>query len=324
MTCDPEGRPVGGRDELDGSRRGSGSRPVLLHVGYMKTGSTWLQRHVTNNRADGFMEIANRKAIRELLIQPNDLWYDPAPFRRHIAARLDEARGLNLTPVVTQERLAGNPISGGIDSNSLALRLLDLFVDARVLIVIREQRSHLLSIYNEYVNGGGSCSLDSFLHPPPGAKLPLFDYRFLEFHRLIGRYQELFVHERVKVLPFELFRRDRDAFCREIYGFMDRSFRGLMPGQALRPSMGAAAVQIRRRLNFLFCRDNSNPSAPWRVPGVARASGWMGKLVPGAVDRAILARQRARIARFVGDRYAESNRLTQLATGLPLADYGYL
>lgn len=316
------------RPELGGAKKGgpvaSSEPPVLLHVGFVKTGSTWLQRHLTNNRARGFAEIADRQAIRRLLIEPYDLWYDPAPFRRHILTRVDEARRRGLTPVLTHERLAGNPICGGVDSNSLALRLAEQFERARVLIIIREQRSHLLSIYNEYVAGGGACSLESFLHPPAGAKLPLFNFRFLEFHRLILRYQELFGRGHVCVLPFEALRRNPREFCRQIHDFAETTYLGPVPQDAVRRSMSPMAVQIRRRLNFLFYRDNSNPSAPWRVPAIARLSRLMAKAVPLRLEGKIRERQERWIREYVGDRYVDSNRKTEQATGLALRQYGYV
>jgi len=48
-------------------------------------------------------------------------------------------------PVLSAERLSGNPDSGGYDSVHVAEYLAATFPEARVLIVIREQADMLVS-----------------------------------------------------------------------------------------------------------------------------------------------------------------------------------
>lgn len=319
MTEANQGDPYGK------SRSSEEAADVLIHIGYVKTGSTWLQRHVTDNPELGFREVADRNAIRTLLIHPNDLWYDPAPFREHVRPKLRTARAEGLIPVVTHERLSGNPTSGGYDAAAVAGRLAGQFPDGRVLIVIREQRSHLLSMYNEYVNGGGSCSLDRFLDPPTGSKIPLFDSRFLEFHRLILRYQELFGVDRVGVVPFELLKQDPDAFLYRVVEFSGARGSGSVAlAQVVRRSTTPSAVHLQRRLNFFFLRNNSNPAAPWEVPAVRRVARAAGKLTPGGLDRRLKRRDQARVEAALGPAIGESNQITEQLTGLNLRGLGYL
>lgn len=59
------------------------------------------------------------------------------------------------TPVLSAERLSGNPHSGGYDSLQTAKRLHRLFPQAKVLVVVREQTEEILSCYNQYVRAGG-------------------------------------------------------------------------------------------------------------------------------------------------------------------------
>ena len=55
----------------------------------------------------------------------------------------DEAK----VPVISHERLSGYPHSGGHDSKEIAHRLAAVFPNAKVVIVIREQKSMILSNY---------------------------------------------------------------------------------------------------------------------------------------------------------------------------------
>jgi hypothetical protein len=53
--------------------------------------------------------------------------------------------------VITDERLSGNPQSGGYDSRELADKTPRTFPDSKMLIVVREQTAIIYSSYKQYV-----------------------------------------------------------------------------------------------------------------------------------------------------------------------------
>ena len=63
--------------------------------------------------------------------------------------------------MVSFPRLSGHPYSGGYDSRMIADRVAEVFPEARILIVIREQRSMIVSTYKQYVNAGGEARLST-------------------------------------------------------------------------------------------------------------------------------------------------------------------
>lgn len=296
----------------------------LIHIGYVKTGSTWLQRHLMNNQEAGFMEVATRASIVHYLIKPYILNYDPNPIKEEVNKLMRKCQENSLVPVVTHERLAGNPISGGYDGPIIADRLASLFPNGRILIVIREQRAHLRSIYNEYVNGGGSCSLAQFVCPPDGAKLPLFDFRFLEFHRLIEYYYSRFGHQNVLVLPFEFFVCKPLAFCNRISIFASAKSLTSVPYTKERISKGMLAVALERYLNFFFYRDNSNPAAPFRIPLIKKIVRIIDVATPSIINQHLRQKSDIFTAQIIGERYKESNRKTSQYTNQSLEDFDYM
>ena len=120
--------------------------------------------------------------------------------------------------------MSGYPASGGYDSQLIADRLHRMVPRARVLIVIREQKSFLRSMYSQYVTDGGDLPLSRFLNPPEPHlnRVPGWDFDFLAYHRLIGYYRKLFGPERVLVLPFELLTREPRRFITDILRFCGR------------------------------------------------------------------------------------------------------
>jgi hypothetical protein len=178
---------------------------LLIHIGYHKTGTSWLKKFVFENPTIGFF-CANGRHLRRSLIFPHVLNFDPSICRKHLQPVLRNAYEKHFSPVLSVERLSGSPHSGGYDSKEIADRLAQAFPQAKVLIVIREQRSIILSSYKQYVNVGGSCSLNNYLQPPARGRgrIPLFSFDHFKYHRLIEYYISLFGLPNLLVHPYEL------------------------------------------------------------------------------------------------------------------------
>src|SRR5215204_3443216 len=133
----------------------------LLHIGYHKTGTTWLQRHVFGDSGMGFSQMGG--AQRLIAVNPFD--FRPKRIRKQMERKMGQAQALGLVPVLSSERLAEEPHFGGYDSEFIAGPLAAVFPNAKILVVIREQTSMFLSIYKEYIRRGGAASLRQYLTP---------------------------------------------------------------------------------------------------------------------------------------------------------------
>jgi Sulfotransferase family len=310
---------------------------MLIHIGYHKTGSSWLQRHLFSRKAGaGFTAFDKGRdgPINRLIVTPNALDFDPHATHSGFMALADRATAKGLTPVVSSERLSGHPLTGGRDSKELAERLAVVFPDGLVLIVIREQREMLLSTYRQYVKAGGAWSLPQFLDPPVDTRtrVPLSDPIHFAYHRLIRTYHRLFGDDRVLVLPYELLRADPGRFVTAIARFagatLPPGFVDSLPVDA-RPNLSPsrAATRIKRAVNRLAARSDLNPAPLFDAPRLEafarRREGLVDHLIPAALATRLERRDRERVADAVGDRFDASNRATSDACGLDLATLGY-
>jgi hypothetical protein len=308
------------------------SEHILLHIGYHKTGSSFLQRKLFDGGDHGFVRLGGERAlINRYLVATNSFYRPPAEIVGKIAGEAAAAAASGRILVVSHERLSGYPASGGYDSRLIADRLHDAFPHARVLIVVREQKSFIRSMYSQYVTDGGDLSLSRFLSPPEPQlnRVPGWDFDFLAYDRLIRHYRDRFGAERVLVLPFELLTREPQRFAADIVRFC-----GHQPEQ---PAALATGVVNRKRpvtLQFVARLINRHlvrsqlsnhgflPQPTVRA-ALARLAPVFERLSPGFVERALDRRMRRAIDAAVGDRYAESNRETAALTGLDLAAFGY-
>lgn len=300
----------------------------LLHIGYHKTGTASLQNFVFPNAGAGFSLVAGGKRIRPAFVEVNPFGFDPDAARAGFEPDIRKAESRNLVPVLSAERLSGNPHFGGYDGKTIADRLAAAFPDARVLVAIREQAGMLVSLYKQYLKRGGAVSFQQYVGAPPGAdRAPRFRFDFLEYHRLIGHYRNLFGDENVLVLPYELLRTLPGEFLGQIGGFLgapateaDLRWKNASPS--------ALSLSLKRHANRWVVRNAFNPAAPFALDG---SNGALLRLCDAAdarvVPDALRGRRERGWRRFaegeVGDRYAQSNSLTAELTGLDLRAFGY-
>jgi len=308
--------------------------PVLVHVGYHRTGTTWLQRQLFRNARAGLgLPLSKGTEIPPALVLPHPLDFDPASSRAALHPPLLRTQESGLMPVLSSERLVGPPHAGGYDSKEMADRVKAVLPTARILIGIREQCSVIASTYKNYVKAGGPASLHDYLYPRERRRsVPRFDFKHFEYDRLIGYYQGLFGPERVLVVPFERLTSDGPSLVADIIRFA-----GATPSDGLleelpyetprNESLDGVAIAAKRHLNLLFSSQALNPRPVLPLKSGDRVTeavlSLLQRRTPRRFSRHASERMRHGIAAAVGDRYADSNRRTSELTGLPLDRYGY-
>lgn len=297
--------------------------PVLLHVGYHKTGTTFLQTGLFRDPANGFTAPWTSGEIRQALVAPTDFEFDPACASEAFAAGRERAAAEGKVAVVSDERLSGSPHAGGYDTATIARRLAATFPGAPVLVGIREQRQAVLSLWKQYVRDGGGASLRSYLHPRNPYELPQFRFSHLEYHHAVGLYRELFGLDRVLVLPFEVLASDPAGSHDRIAAFAGLPPPASPPGGEPYAALGALTLSLKRLFNRVFVRTSLSPSAPLYVKDHEHRFERLDRWLPRAPSRVLERRLRAFVATVVGERYARSNGATAALAGLDLASLGY-
>lgn len=319
---------------LDGARdpnvEGASFQDVLIHVGYHKTGSTFLQNHFFTP-CNGFTtEInGNRTNIVRDIVVPDDFLFDPESCRRRYIPHIEEARREGKCFVLSHERLSGYPASGGYDRKLIADRLAQTFPGARVLIVIREQRSLIRSIYSQYITDGGDMSLGRFLsQPEPGLRRnPGFRFEVYEFDKLIRYYQRLFGDASVLVLPFEFLRRDMAQFLGRISELMNSAGPTGTPAVVANGRRPVTMQIVQRLANRHLNRNELSRSAHIHIPALprrfARLEPLFRALTPEAVDNWLYSKHLDTIVRACQNRYGCSNLATSKLLHIKLEEFGY-
>ena len=299
----------------------------VIHIGYHKTGTTWLQRQLFASAELGYRRI-HLTLDGQGLQRVHDFDFDAASCREEMAQKLERCERDGLIPVISMERLSGNPHSGGYDSRALADRIAEVFPRARVLIVVREQRSMILSTYAQYVKAGGGCSLVRYLDSPDDSRRPGFRFEHFRYDRLIAYYQQRFSAPRVMVQTYERLRDDPEGFAESVAAFAGgKTPQPESATAVLNRSLGPLALSLLRWLNPFVNPDSLNGWSPWALPRLNKPA----RILVDGIDRLAPRALKERIAKGWSDTiemqtlglYEESNRRSCALTGLDLARYGY-
>ena len=311
------------------------SSPLLIHIGYAKAASTWIQTHVLGNRALGFYMPFDTRSVRIQLQVPPPFQFSADSCRRFFYPTLQTLDPVLGFPVLSCEGLTGTSRIGDYQRKVIADRLADVFPGARILLVVREQKSMLLAQYHQYLRRGGVYSLNRFLNPPmtDGRRIPYFDWNRFRYHHLLQYYQRLFGNENVLVLPLEMLGRATESFLQRLTDFCGLDFNDslistLPVEQHRHASQSGMVMNLRRPLNFLMGEPTSfNPRSILPLRNTrARFKRWgqsIDSRLPHSLKRRYQKRVKAIVAAAVGDYFAAGNQKLCDLTGLDLEQYGY-
>jgi hypothetical protein len=216
----------------------------LIHIGYPKTGSSflrgWFAQHPQLAYADGAIAgFATVYAIARAGAAGADA--------DGIRYRVTSSEGL-----ATPHPDVGGPIghdrarTGPVPERQerVCATLAALFPTAHVLLVTRGFRTALLSGYSQYVRSGGELDFAALVRgagsTPAGAEQ-------LNYDRVIRLYSAAFP-ERLIVLPYELLRDDGEAFIRALEARLGLDHAPFRP-EPVNPSLSPAELRWYPRMS---------------------------------------------------------------------------
>lgn len=300
----------------------------LIHVGYPKAASTWLQQTLFSDEKAGFYApwgFPSGDAIEQFVLT-NSFRFCAKSTRQFFAPGFQESARKNLIPVLSQESLIGNQVRGCYWTKDVADRIYETFPEAKILILIREQKAAIASSYRQYIRKGETGTLDHFLgtdKPRQPGIGPICMLDRLEYDLPIAYYQKLFGENNVLVLPMELLKTHPQSLIQKILEFVGSTGSGNYPTLAQNVGFKAGTLAIRRHLNVI-CGQGAE------VYG-SRLLWKTGEKLSEAIDRYFpqtwqdRAEQNLKqsISEIVGTTFQLSNQKTSQFIEIDLSEFSY-
>ena len=241
-----------------------------------------------------------------------------------------------LVPVITHERLFGYPLNGGIDRMDILTRIRESIHRPKVLLVFREQRSWMLSMFKQMANHGDLISLAELAKPrnqPKNSPTARWKRSYLDFFLARERLSDIFGPQNVLLYPHELLNSDFQGFSSRLSTFVEKiaspaeeKLREVNPAQPL------WKANIKHSLNRTLFRPASNGTGIYTDEKTVEIIKALRRATFRAVDRVpnnnYLYRQSERKAlnfldAQLGSFYEESNSLLARELRLDLGKLGY-
>ncbi|WP_346857509.1 sulfotransferase domain-containing protein [uncultured Draconibacterium sp.] len=179
-------------------------KKVYFHIGFHKTGTTWLQTQIFSN-SDHFNLINNfREPWKDEIIQYLVLTPLHKFQAKELTQKIERKIESNKINFISAERLSGHPVSGGYDAYDIAKKIHRTFPNARIIMNTREPSSFKISCYKQIVKEGFPGKFDSLeqnthwktVHP---SKI------YFQQNDLINYYKDLFGSTNLLIQTFEDF-----------------------------------------------------------------------------------------------------------------------
>ena len=306
---------------------------MLFHIGLHKTATSSLQQDFFVE-SNGFLQNGGRAWILPTFVDKSATQLLTELEGKELRRFAEAARSQGLMPVVSHERLSGYPLSGGYDRLSILNRISKAKVDAKILLVVREQKRWLYSAWKQMINDGGAIGLRAFIQPEvgrPQVRVPPSRLAYLDYGREVRLLHDMFGADNVCVLPMELLIEDFARF-KSALATVCQLDPTTMSAPALtrrNESSALSSLYVEYLFNRFLLRTATSRS------GVANADGRLGRILRTMRDglsrklpeipfqERVADRHKAKLAELVGDRYRQTNAEASELIGVNLADYGY-
>ena len=312
----------------------------LIHIGFHKTGTTWLQNKLFYS-GNKYFEILSRKdkgpcTLGEKFYKDDNGFllssfnFNEKDINKEINEILKNALPIkDKKYVLSHERLSGNPHVSGFDSKIIADRLHLIFPKGKIFLMVREQSSFIISSYFQYLFAGGTNSLKEYLNENYDGRKPGFSPNHIAYNNLINYYIKLFGKSNVLVLPFEMFRDNNTLFLKYLSEFVKKEIKVHKDDfQAVVNKKSNLFLKYKfRKLNMFLTKSSLNNFSflhskfSWFI---SLSLVFIIKLfLPNKYEKNIKKVLLEKVKIHLEDRFEKDNKELSKIINIDLSDYGY-
>jgi hypothetical protein len=185
--------------------------PIFFHIGYHRTGTTFLQRDIFPQCREKIILALNNNQL-DCLIKYFAYNEDRKITEMELYSELKKKIGddIEIPIVASSERYSGTYWE---DSFDISKKIKKSFDNANIIICIRKQQTVIPSLYSNYLKGGGTESYSTYVQK-------VIENNKFDYEKLITHYRDLFNTESVLVLVYEDLKKNREHFIGQLLDFI--------------------------------------------------------------------------------------------------------
>lgn len=194
--------------------KGIRSLEIPIHIGYHKTGSTFLQKMI-------FPQLGIEQLMLSMDVISKKAGFYPEELVQTLECKGPEIDSDQKKLLISQESLVGHLEGDSIwDPLVIARNLHCTFPNAKIFVAIRNQFDYILSAYTfkVFIKGNERRTLSKYLKD--NIKGPAGFKESLQYDRIIRYYQDIFGRNRVLVSAYEQLAKNEFAYIERLCKFI--------------------------------------------------------------------------------------------------------
>jgi hypothetical protein len=237
---------------------------IILHIGYHKTGTTFLQDKIFSNLSKQEVIFLgqpffnkNFKNFFQNLKDINELSFDNEFFKNSFIKLLDENYPdyKDKMIIVSLESLHSGFDWFGREVVYMSKKIQSVFPKAKIIIGMRTQATYVEAIYKEFIIHGGKISFQYFLYKSQYFKFILKDKLFYE--KVVKLYYKLYSKEQVFVYLQEQMKEDSSLLVNNILDFMEYKDKREFDYSPHYEGLSKISTELIRYINILLVVDTN-------------------------------------------------------------------
>ncbi|MFC1584521.1 hypothetical protein ACFL5V_03125 [Fibrobacterota bacterium] len=302
----------------------------FIHIGCHKCGSTFIQgevlpklKHIT---PVSFMEGHPVAEDMDYLVQCGELYYDTHKAEDGIQAKLKASSNICLS----SEALSGTGVGvlgAGHQIPHIASRLRRVFGEVPVLILIRNQKSAIESLYKDDVKYGFLMDYEGWFTSRTNSQ----QLNYFKYSPLIECYQKCFGEQNVKVFLFEeLFSRKTIETILQDFDIEHEGMDDIDFNRKFNDAYSSPSLIVARWVNRLFGSKLTYGVGIGRDPGLRAYNFWrysLSRKVDTMAEKWNVPKPKYDFkgyGKLLRGLFQEDNKRTEKLTGKQLKAHGYI
>lgn len=303
-------------------KEGLGAIPLVIHVGYSKCMSTWLQELFQEHPDIGYAFKTNYFQLYDSNFDRSSQWYI-SQFSRQGAIYLESDEHL-LLPEIDNDLWVNKSNIGKIDE--VLTRIGSVVEKPKLLFVYRSQVDMILSRYIQYVRSGGKLSSTGFLEKvfKNGNYREFCDYRFGKLHEVMAK---KFGRDSIFSINMDVYKNNSALVLADLSSFLGVCIEDKqLPSSKVNVSPSYLAIKLQLMLNrFMVTRKKTHNNRAKTRFGYLVWKGAM-KLVEKVDSIVVKDKQRYKIftkkdINEIQSEFVADNQVLESMTGVNLSSY---
>jgi hypothetical protein len=203
------------------------NKAIYIHLGLHKTASTFFQKEFYPKHEEfNYLHLRDKEALakfNQYILRENDLFFSKETAKDLFIQNINQEQLENSSKItLCEEQFSGFPLFDAYNRKTIFDRLNSVFPNAKFVLVLRNQKDFILSMYAEYLKKGGQETFKHFLSANK-THLNFSKGSYLQYYTYYEYICSIVGNENIKIFYYEDMKKDPLIFFKTLSAYFGLS-----------------------------------------------------------------------------------------------------